>query len=91
MLFHGEPVELFNQFFSSVGEKTIKKIKEMSPTAECNYTLGRNSFQARNHPTSEQFSFTPVKWHQVEVIIKGEGHSKKRIFFVITNRKFILS
>ena len=23
--------------------------------------------------------------------IKGEGHSKKRIFFVITNKKFILS
>jgi len=23
--------------------------------------------------------------------LKGEGHSKKRIFFVITNKKFILS
>ena len=23
--------------------------------------------------------------------LKGEGHSKKRIFFVITNKKFMLS
>ena len=66
----------FNQFFSSVGENTIKKIKEMLATAECNYTLGRNSFQARNHPTSEQFSFTPVKCHQVEVIIKNMAPNK---------------
>ena len=66
----------FNQFFSSVGENTIKKIKEMAATAECNYTLGRNSFQARIYPTSEQFSFTPVKCHQVEAIIKNMAPNK---------------
>ena len=54
-------------FFSSVVENTIKKIKEMAATTECNYMLGQNSVQARNHPTSEQFSFTPFKCHQVEV------------------------
>ena len=26
-----------------------------------------------------------------DFIFKGEGHSKKHIFFVITNKKFILS
>ena len=66
----------FNQFFSSVGENTIKKIKEMAATTECNYTLGRNSFQARNYPTSEQFSFTPVKCNQVEVIVKSMAPNK---------------
>ena len=48
----------------------------MAATAECNYTLGRNSFQARNYPTSEQFSFTPVKSHQVEAIIKNMAPNK---------------
>ena len=66
----------FNQFFSSVGEKTIQKIKEMAATTECNYTLGRNSFQARNYPTSERFSFTPVKYNQVEVIVKNMAPNK---------------
>lgn len=66
----------FNLFFSSVGENTIQKIKEMAATTECNYTLGRNSFQARNYPTSEQFSFTPVKCNQVEVIVKNMAPNK---------------
>ena len=73
---HKSVANEFNQFFSSVGENTIKKIKEMAATAECNYTLGRNSFQARNYPTSEQFPFTPVKCHQVEAIIKNMAPNK---------------
>ena len=66
----------FNQFFSSVGENTIQKIKEMAATTECNYTLGQNSVQARNYPTSEQFSFTPVKCNQEEVIVKNMAPKK---------------
>ena len=63
---HKSVANEFNHFFSSVAENTIKKIKEMAATNECNYILGRNSFQARNHPTSEPFSFTPVKCDQVD-------------------------
>ena len=66
----------FNNFFSGVSKNTTKKIKEMAATTECNYILGRNSFQARNHLTSEQFSFTPVKCYQVEAIIKNMAPNK---------------
>jgi len=48
----------------------------MAATTDCNYILGRNSFQARNHLTSKHFSFTPVKCHQVEVIVKNIGLNK---------------
>ena len=71
---HKSVANEFNHFFSSVGENTIKK--EMAATTECNYILGRNSFQARNHPTSEQFSFTPVKCYQVKAIIKKMAPNK---------------
>jgi len=55
---------------------TIKMIKVMAATTECNYISGRNSFQARKYLTSEQFSFTPVKCHQREVIIKNMAPNK---------------
>ena len=32
-----------------------------------------------------------LKLFKPTVCFKGEGHSKERIFFVITNKKFILS
>ena len=54
----------------------IKKIKEMATTTDSNYKLGETSFQAKNHPASEQFSFTPVTCHQVEVIIKNMAPNK---------------
>ena len=73
---HKSVANEFNQFFSSVGENAIKKIKEMAATTECNYILGRNSFQARNHLASQQFSFTPVKFPQVEAIVKSMALNK---------------
>ena len=61
----------FNHFFASVGENAIKKIQEMATTFDCNYKPGETLFQAKSYPVSEQFSFTSVKCHQVEAIIKN--------------------
>ena len=45
----------------------------------------KNTFPGSN------LSVIVMRIEQSEVYVKGEGHSKKRIFFVITNKKFILS
>ena len=59
-----------------MGENTIKKIQEMATTTDCNYKPGKTLFQAKSYPVSEQFSFTPVKCHQVEAIIKNMSPNK---------------
>ena len=66
----------FNHFFASVGENTIKKIQEMATTFDCNYKPGEALFQGKSYPVSEQFSFTSVKFHQVEAIIKNMSPNK---------------
>jgi len=66
----------FNHIFASVGENTITKIQEMATTFDCNYKPGETLFQAKSYPVSEQFSFTSVKCHQVEAIIKSMSPNK---------------
>ena len=40
---------------------------------------------------SESGDFSDAEERSVDLLLKGEGHSRNRIFFVITNKKFILS
>ena len=81
----------FNHFFESVGENTIKKIKEMATTTDCNYKLGETSFQAINHPASEQFSFTPVTCQKMIIIIKNMAPNKARVIDCLQVISFPLS
>ena len=48
----------------------------MATTFDCNYKPGETLFQAKSYPVSEQFSFTSVKCHQVEAIIKNMSPNK---------------
>ena len=57
----------FNQFFTSVGQNTVNKIKSLAD--ECNYDLTQSSFVPRNFPPLEQFSFRPVTQDEIEQII----------------------
>jgi transcription elongation factor GreA-like protein len=47
----------FNQFFNSVGEKTVDKIKSLAQ--EYNYEFAQHPFVPRSFPLEQQFSFKP--------------------------------
>ena len=51
-------------FFTSVGQSTVDKIKALA--TECNYDLTKSQFVPRHHALSEQFSFHSVECKQVE-------------------------
>ena len=57
----------FNQFFSSVGEKTVDKVKTLAQ--ECNYVLAQHLFTPRSFPSAQQFSFRSMEQCEIENII----------------------
>lgn len=57
----------FNQFFNSVGEKTVDKIKSLAE--EYNYEFTQHPFVPRSFPLEQEFSFKPVEQYEIEEII----------------------
>ena len=65
---------MFNDFFTSVGQTTVDKIKALA--SEYNYDLTKLNFVPRHYPLSEQFSFHPVECKQVEQIVTSMPSNK---------------
>ena len=65
---------MFNDFFTSVGQSTVDKIKALA--SEYNYDLTKLNFVPRHYPLSEQFSFHPVECKQVEQIVTSMPSNK---------------
>ena len=65
---------MFNDFFTSVGQTTVDKIKTLA--FEYNYDLTKLNFVPRHYPLSEQFSLHPVECKQVEQIVTSMPSNK---------------
>ena len=74
----------FNKFLTSVGRTTVDKIKALA--YECNYDLTKTTFVPTRYPLSEQFSFHPVNYKQVEQIIALLPSNKAPDFDKISTR-----
>ena len=64
----------FNNFFSSVGQTTISKVKSLAD--EFKYDLTKSAFKPRTHAESEQFVFKTVECKQVYDIVSSMPTNK---------------
>ena len=62
----------FNEFFTSVGSNTVKKIQSLAK--ENNYHSSK--FVPDSYPESEQFSFEPVEFSLVRYIVRSKPDNK---------------
>lgn len=64
----------FNEFFVSVGQRTVDKIKSLA--SECDFIMDNSSFVPRQYDGQDQFAFSSVHCSEVEDIIKAMPSNK---------------